>query len=561
MQVRHALWSLALSAPIPAAVLAQAPSVPASAAVQPLSAEALRVPADAVLAGYPADAPGATAIVTRGGRTLWTGARGLADLERRAPLTPDSVIRLGSITKQFAAAALLLLVEEGRVSLDDPVSKFVPDYPAPGAAATVRQLLNHSSGIQSYTGIPGWMTEANTARRYSTAELIAQFRDSPAPTPPGAAWSYNNSGYVLVGAVIEAVTGKPWHVVVAERLTGPLGLSSIRYGNDAPTPAWATGYTAGGRPAQRIDMSVPHAAGGLVGSVRDLARWSAALHGGRVLKPASYAQMIASTVTADGKTAPYGFGLETATLRGLPVVAHGGGIFGGSTHALYLPESDTFVAVFANSDAPTIAPSVVASRLAALAVGRPYPTLAADVPDLAAMADIWGLYRFENETGPAAQWRIYQRDGRAYARGTTEREIFADRDGTLHFGPTRLDRFRPVRAAGQPLAMVGQFGGDDTSIRAVRVGPLPPETPAVALPRATLARYLGGYAMPMGRLTIAWGQGDALTAQLGGQPALPLRAVGDATFEAVGVDARVEFTAKGAIIHQDGHRIAGTRLP
>ena len=169
-----------------------------------------------VLAAYPADGPGATAIVTRGGRTLWTGARGMANLERRAPLTPGSVTRLGSITKQFAAAALLLLVEEGRVSLGDPVTKFVPGYPAPGGTATVRQLLSHTSGIQSYTSIPGWMGEANTGKRHTTAELIEQFRDQPSPAQPGASYAYNNSGYVLVGeAPPVAPSRMPWIVGAA----------------------------------------------------------------------------------------------------------------------------------------------------------------------------------------------------------------------------------------------------------------------------------------------------------------------------------------------------------
>ena len=110
-------------------------------------------------AAYPADGPGATVIVTRGGRTIYSASRGLADLAGRRPLTAETVFRLGSLTKQFTAAIVLQLVAEGRISLDDPVSRFFPDYPQPGAAATVRQLLNHTSGIQSYTGIPGFMRE------------------------------------------------------------------------------------------------------------------------------------------------------------------------------------------------------------------------------------------------------------------------------------------------------------------------------------------------------------------------------------------------------------------
>ena len=166
--------------------------------------------AEAYLAGaHPADAPGAAVIVVEDGNVVFQQARGLADIDDGTPLTPDTVFRLGSITKQFTAAAIMKLVEEGQISLDDPVSKFLPDYPAPGADATVRQLLNHTSGIQSYTGIPGWMVEENTARPYTTDELIAVFRDEPQQSPPGQAWAYNNSGYVLLGATLERVAGKP----------------------------------------------------------------------------------------------------------------------------------------------------------------------------------------------------------------------------------------------------------------------------------------------------------------------------------------------------------------
>ena len=185
--------------------------------------------ADAVVAeAWPADGPGAAIIVTEGGRPVYERGRGLADLESRRPITPDTVFRLGSITKQFSAAIMLQLVAEGKVSLDDPLSKYFPDYPQPGASATIAQLLNHTVGVQSYTDIPGWMVEEKTNRALTTEQLIAEFRDLPSPSKPGEKWAYNNSGYVLVGAVIEKVTGKPWHEVVGERIDRPLGLATIR---------------------------------------------------------------------------------------------------------------------------------------------------------------------------------------------------------------------------------------------------------------------------------------------------------------------------------------------
>ena len=163
---------------------------------------------------YPADGPGASVVVSEGGKIVYQGGRGLADLDAKRPVTPQTVFRIGSITKQFAAAVVLQLAAEGKLKLTDPISKYLPDYPQPGASATVAQLLNHSAGIQSYTAIPGWMVEANTNRAYTTAQLMAVFKDLPSPSKPGEAWAYNNSGYILVGALIEAVTRKPWHQAV-----------------------------------------------------------------------------------------------------------------------------------------------------------------------------------------------------------------------------------------------------------------------------------------------------------------------------------------------------------
>ena len=160
----------------------------ALAAAQPAAAVPgdFEARADALLErAFPADGPGAAVIVTENGRTVYVRGRGLADVAAGRPIAPDTVFRLGSITKQFTAAVILQLANEGRLSLDDPLSRFLPDYPAPGAGATVRQLLNHTVGIQSYTGIPGWMVEANTARPHTTAEMIAAFRGLKVDSPFG----------------------------------------------------------------------------------------------------------------------------------------------------------------------------------------------------------------------------------------------------------------------------------------------------------------------------------------------------------------------------------------
>lgn len=530
----------------------------------------LQARADAILNGsYPADGPGAAVIIMRRGQVIYRGGRGLADIGTHRPITPATVFRLGSLTKQFTAAVILQLVAEGRLSLEDPISKFFPDYPRPGATATVRQLLNHTSGIQSYTDIPGFMTEANTNRAHSTAEMIALFRDLPSPTPPGQAWAYNNSGYVMLGAIIERVTGKSWHQAVAERITGPLGLRTIGYGVDREGgAAMAHGYSEDDghvAPARLIHMSVPHAAGGLVGTVGDLARWSQALHHGRVVRPDLYRLMTSPTPMPDGHSEPYGFGLQTGHLRGREVIEHSGGIFGFSTYATYIPSEDLFVAVFANSDQAASSPGSVDYRLAALALGDPYPAFTRMQADMAALAPLFGVYRIGDGT---ASRRFFARDGKLFTlrEGGRELEVFAAGEDRFFYGPNSLTWFRIVRQSGGPPAMEMHQDGSDTVERAVRTGDIPPEPVAATVSRAVLQSYVGHYQTQGPAADIALGDNGVLTVQLSGQPAIPMRAVSDTEFVVQGVGARIVFQPENGrvdrfTIHQGERQIEARRTP
>jgi CubicO group peptidase (beta-lactamase class C family) len=522
-----------------------------------------------VEAAYPATGPGGAAIVTEGGKVVYVGASGMADIAKGEPLTPDTVFRLGSITKQFAAAVVLQLVAEGKLSLDDPLTKFVPGYPEPGGHATVRQLLNHTSGIQSYTGIPGWMASDKVHTPHTTAEMIAEFRDQPAEFAPGEKWNYNNSGYVLVGAVIEAVTGKPWYEAVAERITGPLGLTTIRYGGEeASIPAFATGYTAAAdgkfEPAGAIDMSVPHAAGALIGTVGDLAKWSDALHHGKVVPAPLYARMIAPTPLPQGKSQPYGFGLAQDTLRGMPAITHSGGIFGFGTNAIYIPERDLFVAVFTNSDGGIQPAGMPMLRLAAEAIGKPFPTFTAIEPDLAALEPALGIYAID---GSKDTRLLFVRDGKLYTlrSGASDSPVFAAGGNRFFYGPDSLNWFELKREDGATWAMLMHQNGEEQAGRALRTGPVP-EVVTVDVPRDILASYAGQYTSPIAPIAVALRDDGVLTLAFGPQQPVALQAISETEFAAIGVDARIEFTrngdkVSGLILRQGGRELTATRDP
>jgi len=542
------------------AAVALATAAPAQAIPADFKAKA-----DALLKkSFPATGPGAAVIVTDEGKIAYEAGQGLADVKAKTPITPNTVFRMGSITKQFSAAIMLQLVSEGKVSLDDKLSQFLPDYPSPGADATVAQLLNHTVGVQSYTDIPGWMVEANTSNAYTTEQMIAQFKDLPSPSRPGEKWAYNNSGYVLVGAVIEKVTGKPWYVNVDERIAKPLGLRTIRYGVlESQTPHMARGYTDKGgtiAEAQAIHMSVPHAAGALIGSVEDLAKWNAALRHGKVVPPELYARMNMPTQLPDGTSEKYGFGMGMREVRGREALGHGGGIFGFSTDSIYLPEDDVFVAVFTNSDSPKTSPGMVTQQLAALAIDDPYPTfqkVALDAPSI----EPWvGLYKVKD-----GERRIFLKDGKLITQrtGGGELEAFAAGNGK-YFYEGSLTWFELKRdAAGTPVVVMYQQGAVTPEL-SPRAGPIPAQLPAADVPRAVLQSYAGLYDTPAGKLTVALPDEGPMTVMLAGQQPIAVAAVNQTEFRLIGVDARIAFQSEGgkvigATIKQGGRELPAKR--
>jgi D-alanyl-D-alanine carboxypeptidase len=523
--VSLALATTALTAPAiwPAAAVAQ----PADFAAQ---ADAL------VQAAFPADGPGAAVIVTRGGRVLYSGGRGLADIEASRPITPDSVFKLGSIVKQFTAALVLQLVAEGRISLDNPISRFFPDFPEPAARATVRQLLNHSSGINDYSKIPGWIAQART-RSWTTAELVAEVRNRPAKSEPGTAWEYNNAGYMMLGAIVEQVTGKAWHEALDERIARPLGLQTIEYAvTGLAGPGVVRGYT--GRdpsPAPDVNMSVAHGAGGLVGSVTDMARWAQALHHGRVVTPELYREMTSPARLADGSTEPYGFGFRLQRLRGRPALVHGGAGAGLDTDSVYLLSEDVFVAVFANSDDPATDPSTLTRRLAALALGEPLPVFTRAQIDMAEIEPLFGLYSAEE----GLPLRFFSRDGRLFAgEGDGEREAFAAGDDRFFFGGNDLSWFRfERRPDGAHIIEVHRPDNAEPQ-RTVRSGPVPaPFTVAAAI----LQTYVGTYQTETVTLTVFLGENGRLTIAPPNQPPIEMRPVSETEFRLDGTPMRVVF--------------------
>lgn len=515
---------------------------------------------------YRADAPGAAVLVARGDEILYRGARGLADVKSGVPLTPDSVFRIGSISKQFAAAGLLKLVEAGKLSLDDPLSKFLPDFPN-GKHITVLELLNHTSGVKDYTHIAAWRA-GPLEKDVSTAQLIASFKDAKPDFAPGDDWAYDNSGYALVGAVIEAVSGQPWHAYLRRALFEPLGLTHTGYGADPRFAARQVhGYSLDdGKvvPAKVISMTVPNAAGALVSTVDDLLKWNRALHEGRVLGSKTYTQMI--TPVGKAVEAHYGLGIELATVQGQPMFDHSGGIFGFESMLDYVPGPDISVVVLQNNDSndDNKGPDMLARKLVAAALGEPYPAARAIPLDAATLKQFEGVYRIDAHS--ARVLRVVNGKLTAQRTGGQRSDLlpiaadeFLYSDGLTRFAVQR-------NAAGTVTGMRFFVDGEPPGVLVVRTGePLPSERQEVPLTAAALDRVLGTYAAGDMKMKV-FVEGKQLKAQMGGQPPVEIFAETPNLFFMTAVDATLAF-APGAgkpgtvTLSEGGHTMALRRLP
>ena len=290
--------------------------------------------------------------VVEGRDTVVLRAWGDAIRDPRRPADVGTVYRLASLTKQFTAAMILQLVAEQRLALDDTVGKFLPWVPADWRPVRVAQLLNHTSGIPSYTSLgPPWV--ARWAEDMVPDTIIALTRDRPLDFSPGTGWRYDNTGYVILGRIIELLDHRPYAVSVSARLAAPLGLTTLRYCPTDPVPPRdAAGYESapGGsfRPAARLSLSQPFSAGALCAAVGDLVQWNVALHGGRVVTPALHARMTAPEGAARDRH--YGFGIgRDSSGRGLRFT-HSGGINGFATSNSYWPARSLTVVVLANTE-------------------------------------------------------------------------------------------------------------------------------------------------------------------------------------------------------------------
>ena len=494
---------------------------------------------------YPPDAPGAAILVMRNGQVVVRKAYGLANVELGVPLQPEHVLALASLSKQFTAAAILKLAEEGRLSLDDDIRKFLPEYPTHGERITVEHLLTHTSGLSS-------LSETSDLRAVATQDsplvgvLSDWVKDLPNDAPPGEQWAYSNWGYSLLGSIVERASGETYGGYLQGRLFTPARMTHTYY-NDRRRiiPLRASGYEQqSGVPvniqAPRSRVFLPGGAAAILSTVDDLGRWDAALAEGRVLSKSSLSRMFTSFRLKSGAATNYGYGFDLGSYAGHRVQEHAGGTTGFLSYMVRLPDDGVFVAILSNRSYSSVPMQTLAHRIAAMAVDQPIPSPVPVAVSPDEVDRIVGAYR-GSDVGTVTVTREAET---AYVQVPGLGKLPLVPVGPLTFQTSTILwswRFEPGPDGRAVRVRVKDWKLDDLAERIIPTVPAP--RPHVALEGSQLDACVGEYESLSGVLVRIERAGDHLRVTPAGQTGVEVFPVSATEFETAdgGTQYRFEF--------------------
>ncbi|MBT8305939.1 MAG: serine hydrolase, partial [Maribacter sp.] len=429
------------------------------------------------------------------------------------------------------------LMEKGKLSLEDEITKYLPDYPTNGKTITVHHLLNHTSGIKSYTNMKSFMAMARTDM--SPTEIIDHFKNEPMEFDPGEKWKYNNSGYIILGHIIEKISDQSYAEFISENIFVPLKMENSYYGSQSKLiKNRASGYspTEGGfKNADYLSLTLPYAAGSLMSNVDDMVKWHEAIHDNTLITAESRALAFANTALNNGEPTNYGYGWQVNAIHGTPSIEHGGGIFGYVTQGVYVPSENTYVIVLTNRDGAS--PQDATIKMAALAIGKPYPDTDKSIKLSTSQLKKWvGNYEFDNEVLRS----ITLEDGQLYSQreGSSKLELFPVSPNKFLFegGMTSYE------FAVENGKRVAHFAARSNKSKGVETDRKPAnEKETVAIAPEVLNDYVGIYELQPGFEIAITTKDDKLFAQATGQPQFEIFAEAEDTFFLKVVAAQMVF--------------------
>lgn len=508
---------------------------------------------------YLPNEPGATALVAIDGKIVYHKAFGMANMELDVKMEPDMVLEIGSITKQFTAVSILMLMEQGKLDLDDDITKFIEDYPTHGHHISIHHLLTHTSGIKSYTSMESWVPIWR--KDFEPKELIDFFKNEPMDFAPGEEWSYNNSAYFILGYIIEKASGQTYEEFVETNIFERLGMKSSLYGSNSEIiKKRASGYQKNEEyiNAEYLSLSQPYAAGSLMSNVNDLFIWNRAIRSNTLVKQESIDLAFTNYELNNGEKINYGYGWGLNEINGSPTIEHSGGIFGYVTNAIYLPNEDVFVAVYSNCDCN--GPGQVSTKMAAIAIGKPYP----DEEDIISVESdnlnkLAGVYDFSDSSTRI----ITVEDNQLFSQrpGSNKFKLFPIKKNTFSFE----NSFATIQFNEDGKEVKAVFANRINKTEGVKTNKPIPIHNEIQLESEILKRYTGVYEIQPGFDIVITLEGNKLMSQATGQQKIQIFPESQTKFFLKVVDAQIEFVEneKGVfesfILYQGGQEISGKK--
>lgn len=443
-------------------------------------------------AEFKPDEPGAAILVSRNGEIIYSKAFGMANLELNIPMQDDNVFWIASIGKQFTAIAILQLMEQGKLNLQDEITRFIPDYPTQGNKITIEHLLTHTSGIHNYAGIKD--PEKKLSGDISLSQVIDFFKNLPMRFAPGTKWEYSNSGYLLLGYIIEIITGKSYPEYLEENIFKPLGMANSFFANNKRIIKKRVGaYSVGEmgfENSRYLNPTIIYSAGAIQTTVGDFFKWHQAVHTYKLVKKETIEKAFTRYKLIDGKETDYGYGWKLGFVYESPSVWHGGSIEGFGNIEIYLPKEDVFVIIFSNCDC--YYPKDIAAKLAALAVGKRYDYQEIRVEN-SILKKYVGLY--ENQKGQqriisTAENRLYSQLGRG-----PKSELKAYQSDMFFFkdDPMKTIEFSRNQKSGVSALVTKKLDGNEVWQKTNK--PLP-DSNGIKVDAKILESYVGDYEIP-----------------------------------------------------------------
>jgi len=316
---------------------------------------------------YPLNAPGATFLISKNGNIIYEKAFGLANLELNVPMQTENIFEIGSMTKQFTAISILMLMERGKLNLNDEITKFIPDYPTLGKTITIHHLLTHTSGIKNYTSMK--KIKGIAKNDLTPLELIDFFKNESMDFEPGEQFKYNNSGYIILGYIIELLSEQNYASFVEENIFKKLNMLSSSYATHTKViKNKASGYHKRDDyiKSMHISYTLPYSAGSLMSNVDDMLKWQEAIKNNQLISKAATEKAFTNYTLNNGEHINYGYGWHIKELNGISIREHGGSIFGFKSMGVYLPNADIYVIGLNNCDCNS--PTEITREIAELVI-------------------------------------------------------------------------------------------------------------------------------------------------------------------------------------------------